>query len=141
MDSKKVLQKLLKIAENQQKMIMKLAQDKGALPPDSLPNSQVSVTDNSKPAPPTDTPPAGSKPSEYTKTPNKSLYDNLPPTVKPAVRHVNPPSGNEMQVIFYPGKLNQKNWDAVLAAYQGLLDGNVKGHKIFTNYKLTYAQG
>jgi len=33
MDSKKVLQKLLKIAENQQKIIMKLAQDSGLAQP------------------------------------------------------------------------------------------------------------
>ncbi len=140
MDSKKVLEKLIKIAENQQKIIMKLAQAQG-LPPDSLPNSQVSMTDNQTPKASTDTPPAENKPSTYTRTPSKSLYDNLPPNVKPAVRHINPPSGNEMKVIFNPGKLNQANWDAVRKTYQALLDGKVPGHMIMTNYTLTYEQG
>lgn len=134
MDSKKVLQKLLKIAENQQKIIMKLAQ---GLPPDSLPNSQVSVTDNQRPKPPTDTPPAESKPSQPTRTPSRALYDALTPPLKQAVQHVNPPSGNEMKVIFFPGKLNQANWDGVRKTYQALLNNNT----IFTNYQLTYGQG
>ena len=140
MDTKKVLETLVKIAGNQQKIILKLAQAQG-LPPDSLPTSQVTMTDNQQPKASTDTPPAKSEPEKYTRTPSKSLYDNLPPTVKPAVRHVNPPRGNEMQVVFAPGKLNQANWDAVLKTYQSLLDGKVPGHHIFTNYKLTYAQG
>jgi len=136
MDSKKVLQKLLKIAENQQKIIMKLAQNQAGLPPDSLPNSQVSVTDNSQTKPPVEPPPAESKPSQPTRTPSKALYDALTPALKQAVRHVNPPSGNEMKVIFFPGKLNQANWDGVRNTYQALLNNNT----IFTNYNLTYGQ-
>lgn len=134
MDSKKVLQKLLKIAENQQKIIMKLAQ---GLPPDSLPNSQVSVTDNQKPAPPTDTPPAEMKPSAPSKTPSKLLFDTVNTKMPGVLRHVNPPRGNEMQLVFAPGKMTQPNYDAVLNVYQGLLNSN----QIMTNYKLTYAQG
>jgi hypothetical protein len=139
MDSKKVLQKLLKIAENQQKIIMKLAQAQQGLPPDSLPNSQVSVTDNSKPKPPTDTPPAQSKPNAPTRTPSKALFDAVEATqgLRGVLRHVNPPSGNELKLIFSPGKLNQANFDAITKIYQGLLNSNT----IFTNYKLTYGQG
>jgi len=136
MDSKKVLQKLLKIAENQQKIIMKLAQQQG-LPPDSLPNSQVSVTDNSKPAPPTNTPPAELKPSSPSKVPSKLLFDTVNTKMPGVLKHVNPPRGNEMQLVFAPGKMTQPNYNAVLGVYQGLLSSN----QIMTNYKLTYAQG
>lgn len=139
MDSKKVLEKLLQIAANQQKIIMKLAQAQQGLPPDSLPNSQVSVTDNSKPQPPTDTPPAENKPNAPSRTPSKALFDavNATPALRGVLRHVNPPSGNELKLIFSPGKLNQANFDAITKVYQGLLNNNT----IFTNYKLTYGQG
>jgi len=138
MDSKKVLQKLLKIAENQQKMIMKLAQAQQGLPPDSLPNSQVSMTEGHGQPATTPPPPADLKPSAPSRTPSKALYDAIAadPKLKAAVQHVNPPSGNEMQVVFHKGSLNQANWDAVLKKYQDLLNKNV----IFTNYKLTYSQ-
>lgn len=139
MDSKKVLEKLLQIAANQQKIIMKLAQAQQGLPPDSLPNSQVSVTDNSKPAPSTDTPPTDLKPTAPSKTPSKVLFDavNATPSLRGVLKHVNPPSGNDMQLVFAPGKLNQANYNAILKVYQGLLNNNT----IFTNYKLTYGQG
>ena len=134
MDSKKVLQKLLKIAENQQKIIMKLAQ---GLPPDSLPNSQVSVTDNEQPKPPTDTPPAEYKPSSPSKVPSKLLFDTVSAKLPGVLRHVNPPRGNEMQLVFAPNKMTQPNYNAVYEVYKGLLSSN----QIMTNYKLTYAQG
>jgi len=136
MDSKKVLEKLLKIAANQQKIITKLAQQQG-LPPDSLPNSQVSVTDNQQPKPPTETPPADLKPASPSKTPSKLLFDTVNAKMPGVLKHVNPPRGNEMQLVFAPGKMTQPNYNAVLNVYQGLLNGN----QIMTNYKLTYAQG
>lgn len=67
MDTKKVLEKLLKIAENQQKIIMKLAQQgQQGLPPDSLPNSQFTIGDPkpqhvNAPPPPTSMPIAAPK--------------------------------------------------------------------------------
>jgi hypothetical protein len=137
MDSKKVLEKLLHIAANQQKIIMKLAQAQQGLPPDSLPNSQVSVTDNSKPQPPTDTPPANLKPSAPSKVPSQVLFNAVNGTLPGVLQHVNPPRGNEMQLVFKPGKLTQPNYDAILKVYQGLLNSNT----IMTNYKLTYSQG
>jgi len=125
MDSKKVLQKLLKIAENQQKIIMKLAQDKG-LPPDSLPNSQVSVTDNSKVAPPTDPPPTDLKPNKPIYAPNKFVFDamNVDPRTRGMLRHINPPSNNQMMVIFNPGKNTNQNWTAVNTVFGELKRNN-----------------
>ena len=136
MDSKKVLQKLLKIAENQQKIIMKLAQ---ALPPDSLPNSQVSVTDNQKPAPPTDTPPADLKPASPSKVPSQVLFQAVSsmPNLAGVLQHINPPRGNEMKLIFKPGKMTQANYDAIKKVYEGLLKSNT----IAGVYNLTYGQG
>ena len=61
MDSKKVIEKLLKIATQQQKIIQKLAQAQQGLPPDSLPNSQFTIGDpkpqqTNPPPPPTPMP-------------------------------------------------------------------------------------
>ena len=126
MDSKKVLQKLLKIAENQQKIIMKLAQQQG-LPPDSLPNSQVSVTDNSQPKPPTETPPASMKTNKPVLAPSKLLYDTLAvdPRTKGMVRHVNPPNDkSQLQVIWFPGKGTEPAWKAVQTVFQEMLQNN-----------------
>lgn len=136
MDTKKAIETLIKIAERQQKIILKLAQAQG-LPPDALPNSQVSVTDNQQPKPSTDTPPAELKPASPSKVPSKLLFDTVNAKMPGVLRHVNPPRGNEMQLVFAPGKLTQSNYDSILKVYQGLLNSN----QIMTNYKLTYAQG
>lgn len=127
MDSKKVLQKLLKIAENQQKIIMKLAQ---GLPPDSLSNSQVTLSDSQKPS--TQPPPDDLNPGGSSRTPSKALYDALDPRVKANVRHVNPPSQGKLEVLFNKGQMNA-NWSAVQKTYQDLLNRNI----IFQNYQLT----
>lgn len=135
MDSKKVIEKLLKIAANQQKIIMKLAQ---ALPPDSLPNSQVSQTEGHGAPPAAEPPPTSLKPGAPSKVPSQTLYTALAgdPKLKAAVRHVNPPAGNDMTVLFNKGQLNQANWDSVMKIYQGLLNQNA----IMTNYKLNYKE-
>lgn len=126
MDSKKVLQKLLKIAENQQKMIMKLAQDKGVLPPDSLPNSQVSVTDNQRPKPPTEPPPASLKTNKPIYAPSKFVFDALSvdPRTKGMLRHINPPSNNQMMIVFNPGKNTNQNWATVNTVFGELKQNN-----------------
>ncbi len=137
MDTKKVLEKLLKIAENQQKIILKLAQTQG-LPPDSLPSGQATIGGGKEHQLGTDPPPGQLQPDAPTKVPSKLLFDTVEanPRLKGVLRHVNPPAGNEMQAIFNRGKLNQANWDAVRNTYQALLNQN----KILTNYKLTYAE-
>lgn len=122
MDSKKVLQKLLKIAENQQKIIMKLAQAQQGLPPDSLPNSQVSVTDNQKPAPPTDTPPADLRANKPIYAPNKFVFDamNVDSRTRGMLRHINPPVNNQLMVIFNPGKNTDANWTTINTVFTEL---------------------
>ena len=121
MDSKKVIEKLLKIATNQQKIIMRLAQ---GLPPDSLPNSQVSVTDSQGKPAATETPPASYKPAPTQKTPARTLLEALPPAVKQTIVNIEA-RGNELLIRFHPGKGTQPNYDTVLRVLQDLTNKNV----------------
>lgn len=123
MDSKKVIEKLLKIAENQQKMILKLAQGQG-LPPDSLPNSQVSVSDGQAPAPPAPPPPNKLEPASPSKTPARTLIEALTPAVKQTLVNIEA-RGGEMLVRFHPGKATQANLDAIFNTLQKLTNNNV----------------
>jgi hypothetical protein len=77
MNSKKIIQQLIKIAEKQQRIIEKLAQ----LPPDSLPTSQVSMTD-SKTKPPADPAPQHLRPNIVNKNLAAAIIAKLPANVK-----------------------------------------------------------
>jgi hypothetical protein len=124
MDSKKVLEKLLRIAANQQKIIMKLAQAQGELPPDSLPNSQVSMTEGQG-APPAAAPlPQRLDPAKTMKTPAKALLEALAPAVRQTVVTIEA-HGGDMLVKFQPGKATQPNYDAILKTLQDLTNKNV----------------
>lgn|SRR5574337_468039 len=133
MDDKDILKKLLKIAENQQKIIMKLAQ---GLPPDALPTSQVGMTSGTQAPPVQAPPPTELKPGGPTHTPNKVLYESLGPNLQKAVRHINPPVGSSMDVIFNRGHMTQANYNAVLATLTKLIQGN----QILGNYTLVPKQ-
>ncbi len=101
MDSKEVLKRLLRIADNQQKMITKLAQ--------SIPNAQLS----SQPAPQHLAPPAPAHMQA-----DKAIFVKLPQgfwTANIAGLNVR---GNDVNVQFKPGKLTQANIDAVTKAVQ-----------------------
>ena len=74
-NTKKVLEKLLKIASNQQKIINKLA---------------------------TENLPAHLAPGGSTHTPSKVLYDNLPADLKQIVQHTEV-HGNRVTVTYKPG--------------------------------------
>jgi len=115
MDQKKVLEKLLKIAENQQKIIMKLAQ--GAMPPDSLPTGGSTFTPGQDPGP-------APAPSPDRLDPNKQQHTDLQSKVLAA----NPKLASviasisygaapgTVNVSFKPGQATQANYDAVKAA-------------------------
>lgn len=127
MDTKKVLQMLVKIADNQQKIINKLAQAQG-LPPDSLPTSQVSVTEGhgqQQAAPP---PPTKLDPAKTQHEPDKALWNALPPPLQGTL--AGPPSvaGGAMTVKFKPGQATQANYNAVLKHLQELTNKNVIQH-------------
>lgn len=99
MDSKKVIEKLLKIATNQQKIIMKLAQAQELA--QSLPD-----------------------PNKPQLRPADKLLQALPPAVKQTVTTIEE-HGDEMLVQFQPGKKTQQNLDAVVRVMQSLTDQNV----------------
>jgi hypothetical protein len=103
MDSKKVLEKLLKIASNQQKIIMKLAQDQGVVP---------TLT------------PQHMDPNKPQLRPADKVLQALPPAVRQTVNTLEE-HGNEMRVQFQPGKATQPNYDAVLKTLQDLTNQNV----------------
>ncbi len=103
MDSKKVLEKLLKIASNQQKIIMKLAQDQGAVPVMA---------------------PQHLDPNKPELRPADKLLQALPANIKPVVTTIEE-HGSDMLVQFKPGQKTQPNYDAVLKTMQDLTNQNV----------------
>lgn len=123
MDSKKVIEKLIRIAENQQKIIMKLAQAQG-LPPDSLPTSGTTFG-GGKEAPPTSEPPPQSlEPARTQKTPAKVFIEAMTPQQKATLAVFPEAHGNEMRVKFKPGQATQANYDSLLKLLQNLTNQN-----------------
>lgn len=124
MDTKKVILKLIKIAENQQKIINKLAQAQG-LQPDAVPTSsvgfQAAPQTNPNPAQPA---PQKMESAQAQKTPGQALLNALPPQLKKVVVRAEP-HGNEMRVQFAQGQYTQANYDAVLKVMQNLTNQNV----------------
>jgi hypothetical protein len=96
MDTKKVLEQLVRIADKQQKIINKLAQD--------LPQHL--------------------QPGKVQKAPAKALYDALQPEVKSAISDL-AARGTDMLIRFHPGKGTQQVYDAVLSTLQTLTNQNV----------------
>jgi hypothetical protein len=122
MDSKKVIEKLLKIAANQQKIIMKLAQAQG-LPPDSLPNSQVSMTPGQAAPPASQPPPQSLEPNKVQKTPAKALLEALPPNVRAGIVNIEAHGGD--MLVKFKGQATQQAYDAVFKTLQDLTTKNV----------------
>lgn len=110
MDSKKIIQKLIKIAENQQKIINKLAQ---ALP-----------ATGKTPAPAPELAPQKMEPTRTQKLPAKAILDALDPVTRQTVVNIEE-RGDDMMVGFKPNQKTQKNYDAVLNTMKKLTDSNV----------------
>lgn len=96
-DTKKVLETLIRIAQKQQKVINKMAQD---LTPQTL------------------------EPVKTQKTPSKVLFDALDPAIKANVQHIEE-HDNDMTVFFKDGQKTQANYGAVLATLQKLTSQNI----------------
>ena len=117
MDTKKVLQQLIKIADKQQKIINKLAQQ----------NTDVTIGDQQQ-RPVSD--PGQAQHLDPNKTqhdPAKALLGALPPAVKPLVTNLQA-RDSDMLVSFQPGKATQPNYDAVLKTMQTLTNQGVLQH-------------
>lgn len=98
-NTKKVLEKLLKIASNQQKIINKLAQD---ATPDLAPQHL--------------------DPNVSQKQSARALWDSLGPAFTGKVLTNIEEHGDEMWAGFKPGQKTQTNYDAVLKKMQELTD-------------------
>ena len=120
MDSKKVIEQLIKIAEKQQRVIEKLAQ---AIPPGSLPTSGVSYVPGKDPTPPAAPPPTPVAPAPPSKREAETILTSLPANLKPAVKNVEV-HGNGVYVTFQPGKATQPVYDAVKNLVQQLQTAN-----------------
>lgn len=129
MDQKKVLEKLLKIAENQQKIIMKLAQ----MPPAATPTSEVSTFTPGQGAPaPTAPAPTGARPAAPPHQDLQAMMFAANPNLAHAVSSVAFAGPGAISVSFKEGQATQPNYDAVLATVKKLeserkLQG---GHKV-----------
>jgi hypothetical protein len=119
MDSKKVLEKLLKIAENQQKIIMKLAQ----LPPDALPTGGATIGGGKEHQLGTEPPPQDLKPNPTQHTPAKAFYDAMSPQQKALLASAPEAQGNEMRIKF-KGQPTQAGYDSLLSLLQNLTRQN-----------------
>lgn len=100
MDSKKVIEKLVAIADKQQKIINKLAQAQAGELSQHI------------------------DPSKAPKTPARALLDALPANVRSLVVNIEA-HGQDMVVMFKPGAKNQANYNAVLKTLQDLTNKNM----------------
>lgn len=101
MDSKKVIEKLIKIAEQQQKIIQRLAQ--------ATPMTAPSPTNINPVQPP--------------KREAETILTSLPPNLKPLVANIEV-HGNAVYVTFQAGKSSQQAFDAVKRLVQQLQESN-----------------
>lgn len=131
MDSKKVIEKLIKIADNQQKIIMKLAQAQG-LPPDSLPTSSVNVGGGYSAQLGSEPPPTQLDPNKTVHQPAKVFYEAMDPAQQGLLATAPEASGSNMNVRFKPGKATQSNYNSLLKLLQSLTSQN----KIQQSYAL-----
>jgi hypothetical protein len=120
MDSKKVIEQLIKIAEKQQRAIEKLAQ---ALPPDSLPTSGISYVPGKDPTPPAAPPPTGAAPAAPSKREAETILTSLPANLKAVVANVEV-HGSAVYITFQPGKASQAAFDGVKMLVQQLQNAN-----------------
>lgn len=114
MDTKKVLNQLLKIAENQQKIIMKLAQSQ--LPPDTLPTSQVGVSGGHAKPVSQEPPPQKLDPSKQQHVELQKKVLSVNPKLSGVIASLTYGTQGTINVSFKPGQATQSNYDAVVAA-------------------------
>ena len=118
MDTKKVLQLLVRIADKQQKIINKMAQA----------NTDVTIQDKPQGAAPNQPPPTSLKAGPVSHAdPAQALLAALPPNIKATVNGIKV-NGPDMHVQFQPGKMNQATYDVVLKTLQNLTNQGVVQH-------------
>lgn len=125
MDSKKVIEKLVKIAENQQKIIAKLVQAQQGLPPDALPSSKIDFDSGGKAHQLGGDPPVTRlDPAKTVKDPAAVFYGAMTPAQKGLLASAPVASGSEMQIRFKANAATQANYDGLLKLLQTLTNQN-----------------
>jgi hypothetical protein len=126
MDSKKVIEQLIKIADKQQKIIERLAQAV------QLPGSgDVGISGGKDPGAVNPAPPAAHLvPQDAGKHDSDLILAALPPAVKPAVAKLEVVAPDVM-VTFHPGKATQQAYDAVKQTVHGLQVANKLSGKTY----------
>lgn len=114
MDQKKVIEKLLKIAENQQKIIIKLAQQ--ALPPDSLPTGGATFSGGTDPHSAGNALPDHLHHNNPSKSDLQSKILAKNPQLANVISSIVYGEAGTVNVSFKPGQGTQANYDAVLKA-------------------------
>ena len=119
MDSKKVIEKLIKIAQTQQKIIEKLAQGR-----------DVDITVPDQPAFPPAVPPAPGtlQPNKTGKKPALVVWEALPPNVKATLRTIELHGDTMKALVNDPKQKTQANYDAILKVMQNLTNSNALQH-------------
>jgi len=120
MDQKKVIEKLLKIATNQQKIIMKLAQQQQGLPPDALPTGGATVGEGKEHQLGNEPPPTHLKPAPTQKNPEAVFYGAMSQGQQGLLASAPQVQGSNMLVKFKPGAATQANYDGLLKLLQSL---------------------
>jgi hypothetical protein len=127
MESKKIIEALVRIANNQQKIIHKLAQQ---LPPDSTPTSGTTFEPGVAPASPAAPPlPTKAQPFEQTKTEAKVILNNLPPVVKENLSLLEVHNGQVM--VRWKAPVHSSIFNAVTKTVQNLQQQNVLSGKSY----------
>lgn len=106
MDTKKIIQKLVALAEKQQKIITKLAQ--------AVPAAQTGP----------ELAPQHLDPNKPNLRPAEAVLNALSPNTRKTVVNLEE-HGSDMMVGFAPGQKTQQNYDAVLATLQKLTNQGV----------------
>ena len=131
MDSKKVIETLVKIAVKQQKIINKLAQAQG-LPPDAVSTSKVTFEGGKAKPAATPPPPTGLDPTKTQKTPAKAFIEAMTPQQQAWFAIFPEAHGNEMRFRFKP----EADTDANFATLLNLLKSLVSSNRIQQNFTL-----
>ncbi len=126
---KLIISKLVSLANKQQKLIHKLAQQ--ALPPDSIPTSGTTFTEGKSPTLPSHLSPTALKPAAPTKDESAAILQHLPTAIK----------GNLADLTVHDGQVSIKwktpvpdaAFNAVTKTVQNLQQQNVLSGK---NYKV-----
>jgi hypothetical protein len=131
MESKKIIETLVRIANNQQKIIHKLAQ---ALPPDALPTSGTTYTPDAGAPPAAAPPPTSIKPVDTTKNDARVIINSLPPAIK---NHLVDLQVHDGQVkVKWKSPVSDAVFNTVTKTVQNLQQQNALPGK---NYKVTEA--